>query len=109
MCIFVILAELPRITNTIPDERDYLVGEGNLAFTCEFIGSPLPTITFYHNGGGISIGNGVIIDNDTLTISSPQVSHSGIYQCIVSNEFGDDQQAWLLEIRQPSEYIAGYY
>ena len=46
----------------------------------------------------------IIVNYDTPIIPSPQVSHSGIYQCIVSNEFGDDQQSWLLEIRQPSEY-----
>ena len=46
--------------------------------------------------------DGVNIINSTLIIPTPQVSHSGIYQCIVSNEFGDDQAAWLLEIREPS-------
>ena len=72
-------------------------------YTCQFEGFPLPNITFYFNGADISSGSGVAVVGNTLTISFPQVSHSGIYQCIVSNEFGDDQQAWLLEIRQPSE------
>ena len=97
------LAEVPRITNTIQDERDLLVGEGSLTYTCQFEGVPLAVVIFYFNGAVISPDSGVTIIGSTLTISFPQVSHSGIYQCIISNEFGDDQQAWLLEIRQPSE------
>ena len=91
------------ITNVIPDERNYLVGGGNLTFICQCEGFPPPNITFYHNGAVISSGSCMTSIGNTLTIASPQVSHSGMYQCIVSNEFGDDQQAWLLEIRQPSE------
>ena len=98
--------EIPRIINTIQDMRERLVGEGSLTFTCQFEGSPLPNITFYFNGAITTLDSGVSIINNTLTIPSPQVSHSGIYQCIVSNEFGDDQIAWLLEIRHPSEYLA---
>ena len=97
-------AEVPSITNTIQDRTEHLVGEGSLTYTCQFEGAPLPDITFYFNGAVLSPDSGVTIVGNTLTIPSPQVSHSGIYQCIVSNEFGDDQQAWLLEIRQPSEY-----
>ena len=74
---------------------------------CEFVGFPLPIVTFHFNGARIEADNtsDVIVINNTLIIPSPQVSHSGIYQCIVRNEFGDDQQAWLLEIREPSELI----
>ena len=75
-------------------------------YTCVFEGSPTPTIEWYFNGQLISSDLGVSIDSNTLTIPSPHVSHSGIYQCIVSNEFGDDQAAWLLEIREPSEMHA---
>ena len=74
-------------------------------YTCEFEGFPPPYVVFYFNGAPILASStiGVNIINNTLIIPSPQVSHSGIYQCIVSNEFGDDQQAWLLEIREPSK------
>ena len=95
---------MPRITNTVEDERDILVGEDSLMFTCLFEGFPLPNIAFYFNGAVIPPSRGVTINGNTLTIPSPQVSHSGIYQCIVSNEFGDDQQAWLVEIRKPSMF-----
>ena len=78
-----------------------------MTYTCNFDGFPLPSIGFYFNGAYITadVSNGVVIINDTLTIPSPGISHSGIYQCIVSNEFGGDQAAWLLEIREPSEFM----
>lgn len=101
------LSEVPRITYSLEDERDRLVGEMNLTYICEFEGYPLPNLAFYFNGARIPTNNtnGIIyIVGNKLIIRSAQVSHSGIYQCIVSNEFGDDQQAWLLEIRQPSKW-----
>ena len=104
--------EIPRITNYFQDEREHLVGEDNLKYTCEYEGFPLLSIAFYFNGAHITASNiyGVNIVGNILTIPSPQVSHSGVYQCIVSNEFGDDQAAWLLEIRQPSEFkLYPYY
>ena len=104
MYAFLIHLEVPRITSIFEERRDILVGEDSLMYTCQFEGFPLPNITFYFNGVVISHGSGVIVVGNTLTIPSPQVSHSGIYQCIVSNEFGDDQKAWLLEIRQPSMF-----
>ena len=95
-------AEVPRITNTFRDERGHF-GKESLTYTCQFEGFPLPNIIFFFNGAVISPDSGVTINNNTLTIPIPEPNHSGIYQCIVSNDFGDDQQAWLLEIRQPSE------
>ena len=94
--------EVPRITNTIQDKRNYLVGGRNLTYTCQFEGFPQPNISFYHNGAAISLGSGVTIIGNTLIILTPQVFHSGVYQCIINNEVGDDQLAWLLEIREPS-------
>ena len=78
----------------------------NLTLKCQFEASPLPNTAFYFNGAIISSDNRVTIINNTLIIPSPQVSDSGIYQCIVGNEFGDDQIAWLVKIRNPSEYLA---
>ena len=97
--------EVPRITNNIQSVQEHFTVKGALNFTCEFRGFPHPRIAFYLNGQPISNGHDFSIVNNTLTIPLPQVSQSGIYQCIVSNEFGDDQAAWLLEIRQPSEFL----
>ena len=99
--MLVICLEIPRIINTTQDTREHLVCK-SLTLACQFEGSPLPNVTFYFNGV-ILPDNGVTIINTTLIIPYPQVSDSGIYQCIVANEFGDDQIAWLVKIRNPSE------
>ena len=98
-------AEVPRITRNLLNEIEHFTVEQNLTYSCEFEGFPIPVVSVYFNGQPIYTQAGASIANGTLTILSPQVFHSGIYQCIVNNEFGDDQQAWLLEIRQPSEHI----
>ena len=67
----------------------------------------MPDIEWYFSGQPIAADSGISINGNNLTIASPQVSNSGIYQCIVINDFGDDQAAWLLEIR-PSSKLATY-
>ena len=96
---------VPRVSNDFKNERERFTLEENLMYTCKFEGAPLPRIIFYFNGQPISNDIDVSIVNNTLIIPSSQTSHCGIYQYIVSNEFGDDQTAWLLEIREPSEFV----
>ena len=62
-------AEIPRITNTIPDEREHLVGEESLIYTCQFEGDPFPNIIFYFNGAVVSPNSGVTTVGNTLTIA----------------------------------------
>ena len=99
--------ELPSITRNPTSDRELVVGMENLKYTCEFQGSLMPDIEWYFNGQPIAADSGISINGNNLTIASPQVSNSGIYQCVVSNDFGDDQAAWLLEIR-PSSKLATY-
>jgi hypothetical protein len=68
-------------------------------YVCEYEGSNNPWISWFFNGRSVDPQSGVSISENTLTIASPRVSNSGLYQCIVSNAFGDAQAAWLLEIR----------
>lgn len=79
--------------------RDLVAGIESLKYTCEFEGYPTPEIQWFFNGESISPESGVSVINNSLMIASPQVYDSGIYQCIVSNEDGDDHASWLLEIR----------
>ena len=102
--LFPLFTELPAITRSPPDNRELVIGMENLVYTCEFEGYPTPRIDWFFNGQPISHDSGVIINDNTLMIASPQVPNSGIYQCIVSNNFGDAQAAWLLEIRPSSKW-----
>ncbi len=62
---------------------------------------PVP-VTWFYNGG--DLGGGVKVgDNGTLTIVEPLVRHSGIYQCVVENRFGEARMTWLLEVREPGK------
>lgn len=85
------------------DNREVFVGGRALTFTCESMGTPEPSIEWYFNGQPITADSGVSTVGNTLIIASPQTRNSGVYQCIVSSQFGDDQRAWLLEIREASE------
>ena len=85
------------------NNTDLIVGGRTEPYICEFEGTPSPSIEWFFNGRPISPDSGVSISENSLTVASPRVDNSGIYQCIVSNDFGDDQASWLLEIRQSSK------
>ena len=81
-------------------DRERLVGGGSVSYRCEVEGIPTPTVTWYYNGGAVS--EGVSVNGNELVIADPQVSHSGIYQCQVTNVIGDtqyeDSRMWILEV-----------
>ena len=87
-------------------DRERLVGGGSVSYRFEVEGTPTPTVTWYYNGGAVS--EGVSVNGNELVIADPQVSHSGIYQCQVTNIIGDtqyeDSRTWILEVRTPSEF-----
>ena len=94
-------------------DRDQLTGSGPIKYRCDAIGHPDPTITWYYNGAVVQSGSGgvVVSGNGTLTIPAPQVSHSGVYQCVAANTFGEDRRAWILEVeeREVAKNIIGLY
>ena len=85
-------------------DRERLVGGGTVTYVCEVEGSPLPTVTWYHNGERDLPQGVVIINSSVLTIAEPQVNHTGFYQCYVeSSMLFDDSRAWILEVRMPGQ------
>ena len=94
-------------------DREHLVGEGNISYTCVGEGSPnFPSVTWYYNGRMTVFLDGVTVNGNRLEIAAPQVSHSGIFQCFVSNTFNQeayfDQRTWVLEVREPSKLYTEY-
>ncbi len=84
--------------------REVIVGAPNPAttFSCANTGFPVTSTVWYFNGDKIdSSFVGIVFDNTMLAIADPQVSHSGVYQCFVSNTVSEDNAAWLLEVRAP--------
>ena len=86
-------------------DRERLVGGGSVTYTCVLEGVPAPTVTWYYNGGDVP--EGVSVNGNGLDIADPQVMHSGIYQCVVTNRFGGgqfrDSRTWILEVRAPGK------
>ena len=65
-------------------------------------------VRWFYNGELIeSSSGGVVISNENLTIADPQVQHSGIYQCSVTdfNLSGEQIRSWVLEVRDPSKFV----
>ena len=88
-------------------DRERLVSGGSVSYRCEVEGTPTPTVTWYYNGGAVS--EGVSVNGNELVIADPQVSHSGIYKCQVTNIIGDtqyeDSRTWILGVRIPGEIL----
>ena len=111
ICLYLTL-ERAAVTSPSVDtasliDRERLVGGGSVSYRCEVEGIPTPTVTWYYNGGAVS--EGVSVNGNLLVIADPQVSHSGIYQCQVTNIIGDtqyeDSRMWILEVRIPGEIL----
>lgn len=106
--------EPARITNPTQDsnviiDREYYIGESAL-YTCDYEGFPSPTMRWYHNGRLLSNSSDNItyLYNNSVVIPSLQLSHSGVYQCIVNNTHLEDRyvvdsRTWILEVRAQSK------
>ena len=98
----------PSVSDASLVDREWLVGGGPVMFTCEYEGIPTPMVRWYHNGEPIQPDSGVSLNSSQLVISVPQVSNSGVYQCVVSNTIDgvvmEDMRQYVLEVREPSKY-----
>jgi hypothetical protein len=87
------------------NDRERLVGNGQVMYRCVNQGFPTPTVTWYYNGEAILANSGVSVNGNQLVIPDPQVENSGVYQCVVSNTIDEvvmeDRREWVLEVRQP--------
>ena len=82
------------------------VGLSPITFVCESEGAPVPDITWYFNGVPVSTDS-VSVNDNQLVISSPQVQHTGVYECIATNTINglpmDDRRRFILVVRMPSK------
>ena len=98
--------EMAVISSPPGNEREVIVGEGSESFSCVTDGTPTPTLEWFINGQRVTdTTSGVNITGETLSIPSPQVSHSGVYQCFASNEVSEAVASWAVEVREPSEWV----
>ncbi|XP_049949485.1 obscurin isoform X3 [Schistocerca serialis cubense] len=79
--------------------------------TCVFIGDPVPTVTWFHNGEKVTederhiftaatkdIGDGLKETTFTLKIPSGQHGDTGQYKIKATNKFGEDESSARLDI-----------
>ena len=108
LCIEPVYISAPAMGAASLTDRERLVGGGPVMFQCENQGIPAPMVTWYHNGETIQPDSGVRVNSNQVVISEPQVSNSGVYQCVVSNTIDgvvrEDRRQWVLEVREPSKY-----
>ena len=97
----------PEVGGAALTDRDVIMGGLSLMYTCGMGGLPIPTLRWYYNGDPISSSLGVTENGNVLTIPTPVIGNSGIYQCFVSNTIEGNlvivQRAWILEVRRPRE------
>ncbi|MBN3312119.1 HMCN1 protein, partial [Atractosteus spatula] len=74
-----------------------------LEMDCPVTGTPTPQITWLKNGQPVVQGNGVKImsGGQKLVISRAQVSDTGRYQCVATNEAGDKEKDFDVAVHVP--------
>ncbi|XP_071421021.1 hemicentin-1 [Pithys albifrons albifrons] len=88
-------------------------GEMNITVTvnvqttlpCETTGIPRPAISWKKNGHLLSVDQNQntyrLLSSGSLVIISPTVADTGVYECSVSNDAGEDQRAVELTVQVP--------
>jgi len=98
------------VQSEITDElTDLLENETNpILFSCQAIGEPVPTISWYYNGSMINVSdtskynvsssvNGTVVMS-SLTIMNTQSSDVGTYTCHAENIIGIDRSSGILTV-----------
>ena len=79
-----------------PEETHVVEGEGVL-FQVKVTSTPMPKLTWYHNGEEVSADYSRELEEDgTLTLPSAETKHSGMYQLVAQNHVGrKEKEVWL--------------
>ena len=75
-------------------------GEGVL-FQVRVIGTPLPKLTWYHNGEEVFTDYSKTLEEDgTLTLPSAETKHSGMYKLVAQNHVGRKEKEVQLFVKE---------
>ena len=93
--------------------RDQTVNEGGTAsFTCEAIGEPVPTISWYFNDVPVDVTNTVKYDvlptspgQSAISINNVQSSDVGTYTCNATNVVSSDTSSGVLTVNGEDYFI----
>ena len=97
MIIISVVASKPLI-QALP--KDTTVMEGaRVEFPVQVIGTPHPTLTWYHNNTCVNNDYAhEISSNDTLTIVNAEMKHAGKYQLVATNIVGTVEGKFTLKV-----------
>ena len=93
----------PAHVTSVSGPHRVLTGR-NVTLTCNIDAIPDATVMWYKDGSPVPEGRSISTTPDTntqLTIASATPSDSGMYQCAVSNQHGDDVGSINLQVRDP--------
>lgn len=76
---------------------------GNTTIICQPEASPLPEITWFHNGAPMNLERGaegrvMLLENGNLVITAIQVSDQGHYTCTAENVEGKASSTGFLNV-----------
>ena len=103
MFIYRVLKHLPPLAPDIvkfPEETHVVEGEGVL-FEVKVTGTPMPKLTWYHNGEEVSADYSRELEDDgTLTLPSAETKHSGMYKLVAQNHVGRREKEVQLFVKE---------
>ena len=87
-----------------PEETHVVEGESVL-FQVKVTGTPVPKLTWYHNGEEVFADYSNILEDDgTLTLPSVETKHSGSYKLVAQNQAGQkEKELWLFVKEENTE------
>ena len=93
----------PAHVTSVSGPHQVLTGR-TVTLTCNIAAIPDVTVMWYKDGSPVPSAPSISTTPDTntqLTIASATPADSGMYQCVVSNEHGDDVGSISLQVRDP--------
>ena len=83
-----------------PKETHVVEGEGVL-FQVKVTGTPMPKLTWYHNGEEVFADYSKALEDDgTLTLPSAETKHSGMYKLVAENHVGRKEKEVQLLVKE---------
>ena len=97
MALICSMAVGPSLT---PSPASVTVTEGDTAvLTCTVTGDPSPVISWYHSGTQLAGET-----QTSLTLEGVEREEEGMYECVASNQVGDDRATITLVVQSKSSH-----
>ena len=99
ICALCPASDPARVTSATGSQR-VLTGRP-VTLTCNIAAIPDATAMWYKDGNLVPSGPSTSNTSTQLTLAAATPADSGMYQCVVSNQHGDDVGSISLQVRNP--------